>query len=60
MGDSNGTTRGVGWDISFYANIVNPTLEDFILGLFGFYALRVRREKNTTREAHKGTRAVPL
>ena len=36
MGDSNGTTRGVGWDISFYANIVNPTTEDSVLGLFGF------------------------
>ena len=53
-----GTTRGVGWDISFCSNMENPTLEDFILGLFGFmhYAWGA---KNTTREAPQEIRAIP-
>ena len=35
----------VRWDIQFCANKENPTLEDFILGLFDFYTLRVGRTR---------------
>ena len=37
----------------------SESLEDFILGSFGFYSLRVRRKKSTTRGAPQEIRAIP-